>query len=738
MRSRAKTFAVAAVVLWLAGGPSVALAGGGGQNVMVVVNPRSWASLTVGNEFVKQRRVPDCNVLHLGFDLARHDDATDVETFREKLLKPVLAAIKQRGLAGQIDCIAWSADFPTAIDFSKEPAGFGVIGSINGLTFLYEQVLAKAGYADLAANKYFRQVTAKKVGDGTSFEVAPPVAFSSQTEYGGRKYMLSIVLGVTSGRGNSVMEVVNCIKRSAAADGTDPKGTFYYMFDWGIRTETRKIWFRPAIAALEAIAQKGEVVNYAMPADKDKIIAMPVNKDDIIGAMLGQQFPNPPRSGSKALPGAIVENLTSEGGIMSWSGGQAPISDFIRFGAAGSAGTVTEPMAIWQKFPNPYLFYHYAMGSSLAEAFYQSISGPFQLLIVGEPLCQPFAKIPKVSVAGIKPGETVKGKLNLTATVGNYDAAKVRLLLFLDGKAVGALADNANLDTTALADGYHELAVVAVETGPMAVQGRAIVPIEVANKGQRVVLSADQKRVVFGRAITFKAVAPGAKDIDLCHGQRTIGPAVDAAAEKAFLVSTWGLGMGSVRVHAEAKFDGAVVRSAPLEIEVVPDALLPAADVKLKDGEAFLDGPTLSGPDNPAGRTVEDMRRRNPLQEGKVKAGSAFQIGAYFDAAADDLYHFQVWTDGEVDLRIDGQPIGAANSRDWSDFPVSLAKGKHRMHAAGTAGPGQDLTIRFGGPGSRDIGKRCHNFDAEHPSLHFSHIGPKPAATTTATTAPTK
>jgi hypothetical protein len=153
--------------------------------------------------------------------------------------------------------------------------------------------------------------------------------------------MLSIVLGVTSGRGNSVMEVVNCLKRSASADGTNPKGTFYYMFDWGIRTETRKPWFQPAIAALAGIGQKGEVINYAMPAEKDKIIAMPVNKDDIAGAMLGQQFPNPPRSGSKCLPGAIVENLTSEGGIMSWSGGQAPISDFIRFGAAGSAGTVT-------------------------------------------------------------------------------------------------------------------------------------------------------------------------------------------------------------------------------------------------------------------------------------------------------------------------------------------------------------------------------------------------------------
>ena len=37
---------------------------------------------------------------------------------------------------------------------------------------------------------------------------------------------------------------------------------------------------------------------------------------------------------------------------------------------------------------------HYARGCSLAESFYQSISGPYQLLIVGDPLCQPWAVLP--------------------------------------------------------------------------------------------------------------------------------------------------------------------------------------------------------------------------------------------------------------------------------------------------------------------------------------------------------
>ena len=52
---------------------------------------------------------------------------------------------------------------------------------------------------------------------------------------------------------------------------------------------------------------------------------------------------------------------------------------------------------------------HYARGCSLAEAFYQSVCGPYQLLIVGDPLCRPWANIPQVSVAAVAPGAILHG-----------------------------------------------------------------------------------------------------------------------------------------------------------------------------------------------------------------------------------------------------------------------------------------------------------------------------------------
>ena len=77
---------------------------------------------------------------------------------------------------------------------------------------------------------------------------------------------------------------------------------------------------------------------------------------------------------------------------------------------------------------------HYARGCTLAEAFYQSVYGPYQLLIVGDPLCRPWADIPQVSVAGVEAGATVRGRLTLEPSVTSAGKATAdRFELFVDG-----------------------------------------------------------------------------------------------------------------------------------------------------------------------------------------------------------------------------------------------------------------------------------------------------------------
>jgi uncharacterized protein (TIGR03790 family) len=209
------------------------------------------------------------------------------------------------------------------------------------------------------------------------------------------------MLGVTVGRGNSVDEVLSYLRRSVSADGTRPRGTIYFMWNKDIRSLTRDKCF-PAVAeqinavGVRAVVQQGR---------------LPTGARDVAGLMVGASELDMAKDSIRILPGAICEHLTSEGGIIARDANQTPLSEFLRHGAAGASGTIAEPRALQAKFPLPSMQLHYVRGCSLAEAFYQSISCPYQLLIVGDPLCQPWATFPNITVNGVKPDERVKGTI---------------------------------------------------------------------------------------------------------------------------------------------------------------------------------------------------------------------------------------------------------------------------------------------------------------------------------------
>ena len=126
---------------------------------------------------------------------------------------------------------------------------------------------------------------------------------------------------------------------------------------------------------------------------------LPQGRRDVAGLTMGAADFDWAKSGNTILPGAICENLTSLGAVFTPSAGQTPLSAFVRAGAAGSSGTVIEPYALQAKFPHPAIHVHYARGATLAEAFYQAVQSPYQLLVVGDPLCRPWATIPQVTAA---------------------------------------------------------------------------------------------------------------------------------------------------------------------------------------------------------------------------------------------------------------------------------------------------------------------------------------------------
>lgn len=559
--------------------PLAARAGGGPENLLLVVNAASRDSLAVANAFAALRRVPPINVLMVPWEGST--ESVTISDFRDGILAPILKTIDARRLAPQIDCVVYSCDFPWRVDFIEElPAPLigkdkFPSGSLTGMTMLYAATRQPPGpgalpWLDPESNRYARPLNP----DGTP---GPTRGFrgwygwgprGELMESGGVRYLLSVMLGVTAGRGNSVKEIVGGLRSAAAADGTRPQGTIYFMSNSDIRTTTRSAAFPAVVKALEEAGVKATIEKGSLPRERT----------DVAGLMAGIASFDWPRSGSRILPGAICENLTSYGGIFTPSAGQTPLSAFIRAGAAGSSGTVVEPFAVQAKFPHAMIQVHYARGASLAEAFAQAVTSPYQLLVVGDPLCQPWARIPSVEVvlapdaAPIEPHAVVSGTLLLEprATVPN-DGMADRFELFVDGLRIATcgLGERLSLDTTALTDGHHELRVVAIDASPLETQGRWVQPVSFANHGHALSIEAEPHRVDLKGSVRLTVKGAGLDGVTLFTMGRVIGRTT--GGEATIDVPAELLGLGPVTIHATGRSSaGRVhgVNAAPVTVTV--------------------------------------------------------------------------------------------------------------------------------------------------------------------------
>ena len=566
-----------------------ARATGGPENVLLVVNLRSPDSLCIANHYAALRHIPPNNLLFLDWD--PHQENTDVDTFRAKILLPVLRDAKLMLSGRQIDYVVYSSDFPWGIRIDADVKRFKAelekqeqrkeenpaakppawttyvtpVASINGLTYLWEAVLTGGLYIHPQCNWYARTGAPEQAKE-------PTLGFSVATAYGphgeagtgpGRHYLLSMMLGVTAGRGNTRAEVLRYLERSATADGTHPRGTIYFVQNGDIRSKVRQAGFPDAVRRLMALGVAAEILQGNVPE----------GKNDVQGAMLGVADFNWNASHSTILPGAICEHFTSFGGDLHAGAGQTPLSEWLRYGAAATSGTVTEPYALPQKFPSPMMQVHYARGCTVAESFYQAVPCPYQLLIVGDPLCRPWANIPEITVAGISSGETVHGEIKVEPKArfaGGVEAEHFEMIL--DGLKIrdcprgGALV----VDTAMIADGAHELRVAAVSKGPLPARGEKIIPFASANHDRTIRAACEPAKVVsLKKSLVITAKSPNSTSIRVFRGTHLLSTIAGDNCRVEIQAET--LGCGPVQLQVIGTGDAgpkSSVFAPPLDIVV--------------------------------------------------------------------------------------------------------------------------------------------------------------------------
>lgn len=538
-----------AIVFFATGWQVSAFGGMSSENVIVVVNGDSTISRTIANHYVYLRQIPEPNIIVL--DDVPKGTVIELDDFRDKILKPVLAEIDKRKLAPLARTIAYSAGLPYGVKVKshtdKLPEGTEKkfqrpIASITGLTYFYRFVLTDSpSYLSFGSNLYARgkfernfanpfagelkekfeeaikldseekysesatlwdelhqkhpemPAIALKAAEAFSksddsakaielisaalkagwwsanylqdtpalekhlsdpqiaaamplLDASPiawqgPIGFSGAVgwavtgrrvaiQQGGTPYMMSCMLAVIHPNGSNTSDAVRILERASKSDRTFPKARFAFGVGAGVRAKTRFGGVADAAVYLQELGYETEMFRGALPSKPGKVA----------GLMVGSS--NAPLASTplNLVPGSIAENLTSYGAKFDTES-QTKLTEFLSVGAAMSSGTVDEPYSLQFKFPTPMLYGYYARGATAMEAFYQSVMSPYQLLIVGDPLAQPYALAPDeiVDISMVKAKGDDSQKLRLHRRTMNLNAPKSRtavIEIFINGVPV--------------------------------------------------------------------------------------------------------------------------------------------------------------------------------------------------------------------------------------------------------------------------------------------------------------
>ena len=549
---------------------STARAGGSPENAILVVDPTNPESLYVANYYKAKRDIPDANVIYMA------PNPGSYAQFVASTLNGFQGSLENLRLSDHIDYVilpsgsSFYMNAPGLIDDQCSPVTRFSAISPYVLGFLSGPVLSGTLPSSFP-NGYY------SAGDGAQAFDSSVAWAGGNPNANGNRFYIAAMLGYTGSLGNTLAEVLAMIDRSVAVDGTRPAGTFYYMHtNDPARSGPRDPFYPAAVASIQSFGGNASLL----------FADLPLGQMDCLGIMTGLADPQIDSANMAILPGAFCDHLTSFAATFDVAS-QTKMSRWIAKGASGTAGEVEEPCNYAGKFPHARLHVFYDQGLSLGESWFRSIAyAPFQTLFTADPLTRPFAYLPTVSLAGI-PAAPASGLITLTpsATTAHPTAHIASFDLLVDGRSLASTTPGHAfaLDTTALADGWHELRVLAYDDTPVRSTGRFVGSMQTSNHGRAAGLSVAPSSGDLTQRFDFTASASGASvsELRLVQGSRVIAASNGASATLSVFART--LGAGAVQVQLEAEFsDGVIARSAPVSLSIAyasgtPSGLAPVA-----------------------------------------------------------------------------------------------------------------------------------------------------------------
>ena len=520
------------------------------HEVMVLINEGSSRSLEIGHTFVHARKIPSQNVVYLSLPGSVLSPKAEIsyEDFKRTIWEPVNLLMSERGVEKHILAWVYSADFPIRI--LSYPTT-----SLQGATFVRSKIPPRK----LVEEGTFRSPLYAGP-DGPRQPLSSGVTLNrAKNVLKHEMPMPSMMLAYTGARGVDTATGLRMLRDGVLADGTSPTGTIYFVVSNDIRSECRDWQFAGAAQALNQIGVNASVTSN-MPRRVAPILGLQTGAAEVQTQGLGV-----------FRPGSMAEHLTSHGGSFHHRL-QTKLSAWLLAGASASAGTVTEPLALWTKFPNAYFYLHYAHGYSLLESFYLSIRSPLQILLVGEPLSRPWSNRGSLTLVTLEEDAT-RGEITLYGRMWGAAATSPPIYsYFLDGVRVkGPTTDpSIVLKTKVLSDGYHRLRVAARKEGVPGGSSYAVHAFHVNHRERSVHLRlpTSSKRIDVSRPLVVQATAKGGPiRIGLRQYARRLQEK-EGDSPISFRMDPSICGAGPVEIQAVASYeDGMRVFSEPLKLE---------------------------------------------------------------------------------------------------------------------------------------------------------------------------
>jgi uncharacterized protein (TIGR03790 family) len=302
----------------------------------LVINTADPLSVRIGGYYAKKRHIPQANIVRVRFDTARDELPPDeFSSLRAEVAKQVSSRV-------QAFALTWA-----------RPYRVGCMSITSAFAFGYDASYCATGCNITRLSPYFN-----------SGVVQP------YTELGFRPAMSIAAVDFEHARA--------LIDRGVRSDGSRPRGTAYLVISDDQARNARATEY--PLAEKET---RGSV-------NVDIVHGMPVTgRSDVLFYFTGA-ISVPGIDTNRFLPGAAADHLTSYGGMLTDSPQMSSLR-WLEAGATGSYGTVVEPCAFVEKFPNvTMLMSYYAAGETLIEAYWKSVLMPGQGLFIGEPLAAPF------------------------------------------------------------------------------------------------------------------------------------------------------------------------------------------------------------------------------------------------------------------------------------------------------------------------------------------------------------